>query len=209
MCYFRRRDIPASLLSLADRHQGKNCNIYAHFFLPVSIDFYDKEFADNETETCNKDVQQTNSTQEKKPETSEQSSIETTASEDRVEKMEIDTEVEKKEEKKEEELEQAEVKAEIKEEHAEKTGEDTTVEKSLKKEPVDEEAVAKQKQQLNQRELFLSKQVEVLPATNIRGKCSVTLLNETESHSSYLDKEVCFSNRPALVRQSIYVSLEL
>ena len=49
---------------------------------------------------------------------------------------------------------------------------------------------AKQKQQLNQRELFLSKQVEVLPATNIRGKCSVTLLNETESFSSYVDKEV-------------------
>ena len=53
-----------------------------------------------------------------------------------------------------------------------------------------EELTAKQKHQLNQRELFLSRQVETLPATNIRGKCSVTLLNETEAFASYLDKEV-------------------
>ena len=53
-----------------------------------------------------------------------------------------------------------------------------------------EDLSAKQKQQLNQRELFLSKQVEILPATNIRGKCSVTLLNETESFASYVEKEV-------------------
>jgi len=63
-------------------------------------------------------------------------------------------------------------------------------EKVEEKEPVDEELNLKQKNQLNQRELFLSKQVEILPATNIRGKCSVTLLNETESFSSYIDKEV-------------------
>jgi hypothetical protein len=67
-----------------------------------------------------------------------------------------------------------------------------TIEKVEEKEPVDEELNLKQKNQLNQRELFLSKQVEILPATNIRGKCSVTLLNETESFSSYIDKEVLF-----------------
>lgn len=66
------------------------------------------------------------------------------------------------------------------------------VEKVEEKEPVDEELNLKQKNQLNQRELFLSKQVEILPATNIRGKCSVTLLNETESFSSYIDKEVSY-----------------
>ncbi len=33
-------------------------------------------------------------------------------------------------------------------------------------------------------------QVETLPATHIRGKCTVTLLNETESLLSYLNKEV-------------------
>lgn len=66
------------------------------------------------------------------------------------------------------------------------------VEKVEEKEPVDEELNLKQKNQLNQRELFLSKQVEILPATNIRGKCSVTLLNETESFSSYIDKEVLY-----------------
>lgn len=48
----------------------------------------------------------------------------------------------------------------------------------------------KQRHQVKHRELFLSRQVETLPATHIRGKCSVTLLNETESLTSYLNKEV-------------------
>ncbi|XP_059243306.1 uncharacterized protein LOC132008765, partial [Mustela nigripes] len=51
----------------------------------------------------------------------------------------------------------------------------------------------KLKHQLRHRELFLSRQLESLPATHIRGKCSVTLLNETESLKSYLEREV----RPA------------
>uniref|UniRef100_A0AAY4APS8 Metastasis-associated protein MTA2 n=1 Tax=Denticeps clupeoides TaxID=299321 RepID=A0AAY4APS8_9TELE len=37
-----------------------------------------------------------------------------------------------------------------------------------------------QKHQLKHRELFLSRQFESLPATHIRGKCNVTLLNETD-----------------------------
>lgn len=45
---------------------------------------------------------------------------------------------------------------------------------------------------MKHRELFLSRQVETLPATHIRGKCSVTLFNETESLSSYLNKEDMF-----------------
>ncbi|OBS65042.1 hypothetical protein A6R68_06411 [Neotoma lepida] len=47
----------------------------------------------------------------------------------------------------------------------------------------------KLKHQLRHRELFLSRQLESLPATHIRGKCSVTLLNETESLKSYLERE--------------------
>lgn len=50
----------------------------------------------------------------------------------------------------------------------------------------------KERHQLKHRELFLSRQVETLPATHIRGKCSVTLLNETESLASYLNKEDTF-----------------
>ncbi|CAH1791222.1 unnamed protein product [Owenia fusiformis] len=50
----------------------------------------------------------------------------------------------------------------------------------------------KQKHQLKHRELFLSRQVETLPATHIRGKCVVTLLNETESLLSYLNKDDTF-----------------
>ena len=53
-----------------------------------------------------------------------------------------------------------------------------------------EELDDRQKHQLKHRELFLSRQVDTLPATHIRGKCAVTLLNETESLLSYLNKEV-------------------
>ncbi|MBN3296115.1 MTA1 protein, partial [Amia calva] len=50
----------------------------------------------------------------------------------------------------------------------------------------------KQKHQLRHRELFLSRQLESLPATHIRGKCCVTLLNETETLKSYLEREDAF-----------------
>lgn len=50
----------------------------------------------------------------------------------------------------------------------------------------------KQRHQMKHRELFLSRQVETLPATHIRGKCSVTLFNETEALSSYLNKDDMF-----------------
>lgn len=50
----------------------------------------------------------------------------------------------------------------------------------------------KQRHQMKHRELFLSRQVETLPATHIRGKCSVTLFNETESLQSYLNKDDMF-----------------
>lgn len=50
----------------------------------------------------------------------------------------------------------------------------------------------KQKHQLKHRELFFSRQVETLPATHIRGKCNVSLLNELESLTSYLNKEDSF-----------------
>ncbi|TKR69356.1 hypothetical protein L596_021529 [Steinernema carpocapsae] len=40
---------------------------------------------------------------------------------------------------------------------------------------------------LRQKELFLSRNIETLPATNIRGKCSVTLLSECETADEYLE----------------------
>lgn len=52
---------------------------------------------------------------------------------------------------------------------------------------------SRQRHQMKHRELFLSRHVETLPATHIRGKCSVTLLNETESLLSYLNKDVSFA----------------
>ncbi|XP_045483223.1 metastasis-associated protein MTA3 [Harmonia axyridis] len=50
----------------------------------------------------------------------------------------------------------------------------------------------KQRHQVKHRELFLSRQVETLSATHIRGKCTVTLFNETESLNSYLGKDDLF-----------------
>uniref|UniRef100_A0A8B9GP33 Metastasis associated 1 family, member 3 n=1 Tax=Astyanax mexicanus TaxID=7994 RepID=A0A8B9GP33_ASTMX len=61
-----------------------------------------------------------------------------------------------------------------------------------KESPTEPDLSEKQKHQLRHRELFLSRQYESLPATHIRGKCSVALLNETESVLSYLDKEDTF-----------------
>ncbi|KAM6951392.1 metastasis-associated protein MTA3 isoform 3-T3 [Aplochiton taeniatus] len=58
--------------------------------------------------------------------------------------------------------------------------------------PSETDITDKQKHQLRHRELFLSRQYESLPATHIRGKCSVALLNETEAVLSYLDKEDTF-----------------
>lgn len=57
---------------------------------------------------------------------------------------------------------------------------------------VEEELPDRLRHQLRHRELFLSRQLESLPATHIRGKCSVTLLNETESLKSYLEREDFF-----------------
>ncbi|XP_063977312.1 metastasis-associated protein MTA3 isoform X1 [Diachasmimorpha longicaudata] len=54
------------------------------------------------------------------------------------------------------------------------------------------ELSTKQRHQMKHRELFLSRQVETMPATHIRGKCCVTLLNETESLLSYLNKDDSF-----------------
>ncbi|XP_023246764.1 metastasis-associated protein MTA3 [Copidosoma floridanum] len=54
------------------------------------------------------------------------------------------------------------------------------------------ELTTKQRHQMKHRELFLSRQVETMPATHIRGKCCVTLLNETESLLSYLNKDDSF-----------------
>uniref|UniRef100_A0A0N5AUV2 Metastasis-associated protein MTA3 n=1 Tax=Syphacia muris TaxID=451379 RepID=A0A0N5AUV2_9BILA len=50
----------------------------------------------------------------------------------------------------------------------------------------------RERHHLRQHELFLSRQIESLPATHIRGKCSVTLLSEVETPDSYLGREDAF-----------------
>merc|ERR1719187_2033503 len=60
----------------------------------------------------------------------------------------------------------------------------------------DEEAEARdadtEKTLMKQREVFLSRQTETLPATLIRVKCSVTLLSEVETFASYTSREDAF-----------------
>ncbi|TGZ52044.1 hypothetical protein CRM22_010703 [Opisthorchis felineus] len=48
------------------------------------------------------------------------------------------------------------------------------------------------KHRIKHRELFLSRQIECLPATHIRGKCSVTLYNDAEPLTNYLAREDTF-----------------
>lgn len=74
---------------------------------------------------------------------------------------------------------------------------------SSEKEPL----TPKQRHQMKHRELFLSRQVETLPATHIRGKCSVTLLNETESMLSYLNKDVS-SMKKSNSNESFFIEFE-
>ena len=45
---------------------------------------------------------------------------------------------------------------------------------------------------MKEREVFLSRQTETLPATLIRGKCSVTLLSEVETANCYLSRDDAF-----------------
>ena len=49
-----------------------------------------------------------------------------------------------------------------------------------------------EKAQMKQREVFLSRQIETLPATLIRGKCSVTLMSEVETIASYTKRDDAF-----------------
>jgi metastasis-associated protein MTA len=123
LCFFRRRDIPAPLLVLADKHDtgivGKTG---------------DKLPSDHGDE--NGDV--------------------TLASENKAEKA------------------------------PETNGSKT------KDEDTDDGLTPEQRHHVKHRELFLSRQVESFPVTAIRGKCFVTLLNETESLLSYLNKEDTF-----------------
>lgn len=67
-----------------------------------------------------------------------------------------------------------------------------------------EKLTADQRYRLRQRELFLSRQIETLPATQIRGKCSVTLLSEIETPECY-DREDTFFY--SLVYDSVQMTL--
>jgi metastasis-associated protein MTA len=56
----------------------------------------------------------------------------------------------------------------------------------------DDGMTPEQRHKVQQRELFLTRQFETVPVTTIKGKCNVTLLNETESFLCYLGKDDAF-----------------
>ncbi|KRY17454.1 Metastasis-associated protein MTA2 [Trichinella patagoniensis] len=82
------------------------------------------------------------------------------------------------------------------------TGVAETATEELKKEPIPDVPIAaiagqdilsdEEKHMLVHRELFLTRQFETLPATHIRGKCTVSLLSEVENAHTYLNKEDAF-----------------
>jgi len=69
---------------------------------------------------------------------------------------------------------------------------DDVVEQDSDDEGDDEKAQKNERTMLKQREVFLSRQIETLPATLIRGKCSVTLLSEVETLTSYSSRDDAF-----------------
>jgi len=71
-------------------------------------------------------------------------------------------------------------------------GDSVEMEQDSDDETESEKAVTTERGLMKQREVFLSRQVETLPATLIRGKCSVTLLSEVETASSYTSRDDAF-----------------
>ena len=74
-------------------------------------------------------------------------------------------------------------------------GESNTTSSGLDPSDTDDDEVEdknSERAQMKMREVYLSRQVETLPATLIRGKCSVTLLSEVETPQSYLSRDDAF-----------------
>jgi len=71
-------------------------------------------------------------------------------------------------------------------------GDSVEMEQDSDDETESEKAVTTERGLMKQREVFLSRQVETIPATLIRGKCSVTLLSEVETAASYTTREDAF-----------------
>ncbi|XP_074105178.1 metastasis associated 1-like isoform X3 [Cotesia typhae] len=150
MCFFRRRDLPSTLIMLADKHQLASVE-QQRSESPASTQSQKLENPDLTKEMTSKDSGIGHKVMNKGPGKG------------------------------------GWLKAPLSEAH-----EPHGVEEGVASAGGVAELSTKQRHQMKHRELFLSRQVETMPATHIRGKCCVTLLNETESLLSYLNKEDSF-----------------
>ncbi|XP_067680878.1 metastasis-associated protein MTA3-like isoform X8 [Haliotis asinina] len=188
MCFYRRRDISSSLIVLADKHQ-------------IDMDVGDEEDDESSPPPLQQQSPQPNEEQQQDKQSEKQSNKESDKQSEKQSDKQPDKQPDKQSEKQpdkesdkqtgsEQQLSTSTTETSM-ETSSDKA--DNKSENSEKSEKNDKSQVTeKQRHQLKHRELFLSRQVETLPATHIRGKCVVTLLNETESLLSYLNKEDTF-----------------
>ncbi|XP_067680880.1 metastasis-associated protein MTA3-like isoform X10 [Haliotis asinina] len=204
MCFYRRRDISSSLIVLADKHQTDALDskkVYNQDRDEVDMDVGDEEDDESSPPPLQQQSPQPNEEQQQDKQSEKQSNKESDKQSEKQSDKQPDKQPDKQSEKQpdkesdkqtgsEQQLSTSTTETSM-ETSSDKA--DNKSENSEKSEKNDKSQVTeKQRHQLKHRELFLSRQVETLPATHIRGKCVVTLLNETESLLSYLNKEDTF-----------------
>ncbi|VIO99339.1 ELM2 domain containing protein [Brugia malayi] len=188
-CFCRRRDLPTSLLKVADRAERVDKVVNTRRRLVVMSSAPTGDASDESSDGMKKD-------HESSPENGQQSNQETkddatptTATHEEGDSptpMCVDTgddeevESESKDAKEDDE----------KDRDGEESKEGGYGFAGLPKGA--ENLTPKERHVLRQHELYLTRQIEALPATHIRGKCNVTLLSEVETPDMYLDRDDAF-----------------
>ncbi|VDN04380.1 unnamed protein product [Thelazia callipaeda] len=189
-CFYRRRDLPTSLLKVADRAERVDKVINTRRRLVITPSAPSADASDDSSEGVKRNDDESSSdndvrsTQEIKTDnTSATSNREESNSPKPIvcvdsdeEEMDSQNKIEKQEEPKDRE-----------EEPSCEGG------YGFAGLPKGAENLSSQNRHiLRQHELFLTRQVDSLPATHIRGKCNVTLLSEVETSEMYLYREDAF-----------------
>uniref|UniRef100_A0A158Q878 Metastasis-associated protein MTA3 n=1 Tax=Elaeophora elaphi TaxID=1147741 RepID=A0A158Q878_9BILA len=188
-CFCRRRDLPTSLLKVADRAERIDKVINTRRRLVITSSAPTGDGSDESSDGMKKD-------DESSPENGQRSNQEakddatpitdTREESDSPRPMCVDTgddeevESENKDAKEDDE----------KDRDSEKSKEGGYGFAGLPKGA--ENLTSKERHVLRQHELYLTRQIEALPATHIRGKCNVTLLSEVETPEMYLDRDDAF-----------------
>ncbi|KAM3716312.1 Metastasis-associated protein [Dirofilaria immitis] len=187
-CFCRRRDLPTSLLKVADRAERVDKVINTRRRLVVTPSAPTGDASDESSDGTKKD-------DESSPENGQRSNLEakddniltTDAREesDSPKPMCVDAGDEEMESGNKDTKEDGE-----KDKDRERSKEGGYGFAGLPKGA--ENLTPKERHVLRQHELYLTRQIEALPATHIRGKCNVTLLSEVETPDMYLDRDDAF-----------------